>query len=193
MTASPEALTLRYLYTATAIGWVAAELRQSRKRRSNATARDAGSMGFLRTFAVLGAIAASIAAHEAPGADLHPRLTAAWIGLAVLVCGIGLRLWCFRALGQYFTFTVQTSGDQQVVSTGPYRIVRHPSYLAILIALVGVGLSIGNWAALVALEGFTLIGLVRRIRVEEQALLGELGERYASYASGRKRLVPYVW
>jgi protein-S-isoprenylcysteine O-methyltransferase Ste14 len=44
-----------------------------------------------------------------------------------------------------------------------------------------------------ALEAFTLIGLVRRIRVEERALLGELGERYASYASGRRRLVPYVW
>jgi protein-S-isoprenylcysteine O-methyltransferase Ste14 len=48
-------------------------------------------------------------------------------------------------LGHYFTFTVMTSANQPVITTGPYRVLRHPSYAGILLVLAGIGLSYGNW------------------------------------------------
>ena len=50
-----------------------------------------------------------------------------------------------------------------------------------------------NWIGLAAIVVIPLIGMVNRIRVEERALLDTLGDRYREYATGRKRLVPFVW
>ena len=117
----------------------------------------------------------------------------AWVALVLLWCGVALRLWSFRTLGRYFTFTVQTSADQPVITDGPYRVVRHPSYAGILLAVMGIGLFIGNWLSFAILTAFVTCGVVFRIRVEERALLQELGEPYRAYAAAHKRLVPFVW
>jgi protein-S-isoprenylcysteine O-methyltransferase Ste14 len=113
--------------------------------------------------------------------------------VAVMWCGIALRMWCFRTLGQYFTFVVQTSVDQPVISSGPYRVLRHPSYSAILLVVLGLGLTYGNWLALLVLLTAAAGGVLYRIRIEEQALLTDLGERYREYAATHKRLIPLVW
>ncbi|MFG2908592.1 methyltransferase family protein [Kitasatospora sp. NPDC048286] len=96
-------------------------------------------------------------------------------------------------MGRYFTFTVRTSPDQPVITTGPYRLVRHPGYSGVLLAVAGVGLVIGNWLSLLALTAAVTVGVVHRIRVEERALLRAVGERYGAYARGRRRLVPGLW
>jgi protein-S-isoprenylcysteine O-methyltransferase Ste14 len=178
---------------ATAVVWLVLELRQSATRRPEAVPADRGSRPFLRVAVGVGVITATIAAHAAPGATMTNRTVTAWAGLVLLWCGVGLRLWSFHTLGRYFTFTVQTSGDQPVITSGPYRWVRHPSYAGILLAVIGLGLLIGNWLSLLCLTVAIAVGLVNRIRVEERALLGALGERYRDYAAGRKRLIPFVW
>jgi protein-S-isoprenylcysteine O-methyltransferase Ste14 len=96
-------------------------------------------------------------------------------------------------LGRYFTFTVMTSADQPVIATGPYRVQRYPSYAGILLILAGISLSYRNWLSLDALIFLPLIGFVNRIHVEEAALSATLGAAYATYASGRKRLIPFAW
>jgi len=107
--------------------------------------------------------------------------------------GLGLRWWCFQTLGRYFTFSVMTSADQSVITSGPYRVLRHPSYAGILLIVLGLGLTLGDWLSLAAIMVFIGIGLLNRIRVEEAALSEALGPRYTDFASTRKRLVPYVW
>jgi protein-S-isoprenylcysteine O-methyltransferase Ste14 len=106
---------------------------------------------------------------------------------------VALRGWSFAALGQYFTFTVMVSSDQPVVTAGPYRVLRHPSYTGILLACMGVGLAAANWAGLAAITLLPLAILLWRIHIEENALLATLGDRYRTYASHHKRLVPLVW
>ena len=115
------------------------------------------------------------------------------ISFAVIWVGIVLRWWSFRTLGRYFTFTVMTSANQPVITDGPYRLLRHPSYAGILLILVGVGIGYGNWLSLAALILLPLIGFVIRIRVEEAALSAALGTTYTTYATGRKRIIPFVW
>ena len=115
------------------------------------------------------------------------------VGMGILVAGVALRVWSFYSLGRYFTFTVQTSGDQPVITGGPYRVIRHPSYAGLLLAVTGVGLLIGNWLSVISLTVAMACGLVFRIRVEERALLVNLGDDYRDYAATHKRLVPFIW
>jgi protein-S-isoprenylcysteine O-methyltransferase Ste14 len=102
-------------------------------------------------------------------------------------------VWSKVALGRYFTYTVQTSSDQPVITSGPYRFVRHPSYTGILLIAIGIGAALGNWLGLGALTLLTLVALAYRIHVEEIALLEDLGDRYRTYAEHHKRLIPFVW
>jgi len=135
----------------------------------------------------------SAAPHITPGAQIGHGAAAFATGMVILVAGIALRLWSFLVLGQYFTFTVKVSPDQPVVATGPYRLLRHPSYAGGLLAIIGVGVLNGNWASLAALVLMFGSMVVWRIHTEERALLTTLDGRYRAYAAHHKRLVPLVW
>ena len=80
-----------------------------------------------------------------------------------------------------------------MITGGPYRVIRHPSYAGILLAVMGLGLFIGNWLSLASLTIAVACGLVFRIRVEERVLLQNLGDDYRCYAATYKRLVPFIW
>jgi protein-S-isoprenylcysteine O-methyltransferase Ste14 len=181
------------LLAATLVVWVLAELRQAVRRRPEASRVAVGDELVLRLSVAAGALVAVLAGAKVPGAAIRPTALAAWLGLVFLWCGVALRIWCFQTLGRYFTLTVRTSGDQPVISNGPYRYLRHPSYLGLLLAVTGIGFFIGNWLSLLALVTGATVGLVYRIRVEERALLHDLGDRYRDYAATRKRLIPFLW
>jgi protein-S-isoprenylcysteine O-methyltransferase Ste14 len=174
--------------------WFFLELRQAFKDRHQARRADRGSLIVIRVSAAAGFVAAIGVAKAAPAAAMHPADVAAWVGLCLLWCGVALRAWCFRALGRYFTITVQTSTDQPIITAGPYRVLRHPAYAGLLLALIGVAiLTTPNWLSLVVLIPVVLVGLVYRIQVEERALLHDLGDTYRSFAATHKRLVPGIW
>jgi protein-S-isoprenylcysteine O-methyltransferase Ste14 len=115
------------------------------------------------------------------------------LGAALVVGGVALRVWAVLTLGGWFTTVVRVADDQRVVSDGPYRWVRHPSYLGLLVALGGLGLMLTDWASLAVAVLLPLATLGWRIRVEERALRDGLGAAYDDYAAGRKRLLPGIW
>jgi protein-S-isoprenylcysteine O-methyltransferase Ste14 len=180
------------IFAITLLVWTAIEVRQGLQRRAGATNTDRGSLMAVRVAAIAGALlAASVARIGATSFVYGPALIV--LSIALMWAGIALRWWSFRTLGRYFTFQVMTSADQPVITTGPYRYLRHPSYTGILLILAGVGLGYGNVLSLAALIVLPLLGFINRIRVEEAALSATLGDRYTTYAMGRKRLVPFVW
>jgi protein-S-isoprenylcysteine O-methyltransferase Ste14 len=158
------------------------------------TRHDRGSLYVVIFTAVLGVGAAFALAQTAQSAGSS---VARWplfiIGLAITILGMALRRWAVLTLGQFFTVQVQVRSDQTVVDTGPYRWVRHPSYTAIIISFVGIGVALENWLSLLVLIVVPTIGLVIRIRVEEKALLEALGEPYREFSATRARLFPRVW
>ena len=169
------------------------EFNQWRQRRAEATNDDDGSLGLLLTGTAVGLALLVLSPRLAPGAAIGP----AWLtfagGLTIYLAGFGMRRWSEMTLGRYFTFTVMTSTDQPVVTTGPYRYVRHPGYTGVVLVVVGAGVVTGNWVGLAAWTLLVSLPLVYRIHVEESALLSALGETYRSYATSRKRLIPLVW
>jgi protein-S-isoprenylcysteine O-methyltransferase Ste14 len=115
------------------------------------------------------------------------------VGLIIAWAGMLLRLWAVLTLGRFFTTTVVVRAEQTVVTGGPYRFVRHPSYLGVLILLFGFGLALGDLASAVAMVVLPTMGLLWRIKVEEAALRAELGDRYIEYCKGHARLIPGIW
>ena len=65
--------------------------------------------------------------------------TLAWSGIMVMLSGLALRIWAVRVLGAFYTRILQTSTQQHLVTKGPYRLVRHPGYLADLLMWFGAG------------------------------------------------------
>jgi protein-S-isoprenylcysteine O-methyltransferase Ste14 len=101
-------------------------------------------------------------------------------------------VWAVAALGGAFRTTVEVDPGQAVVSRGPYRWARHPSYTGLLLMVAGFGLVAGSWLSLAA--GVLVVpAFVRRIHVEEAELERVLGDAYRSYEAGRARLIPGVW
>lgn len=109
----------------------------------------------------------------------------AWVGML-------LRAWAVVTLGRSYTTNVAARSDQRVVTSGPYRLVRHPAYLGLLILLLGFGLSLGDLASAVVLVVLPTIAIVRRIVVEEAALQAGLGDSYIEYCGSHSRLIPGV-
>jgi protein-S-isoprenylcysteine O-methyltransferase Ste14 len=133
------------------------------------------------------------APHVFPAAAIRPGAAAFVAGIAIFVTGAVLRGWSFLTLGKYFSYVIEVSPDQQVVTAGPYRAVRHPTYAGGMLIFIGIGLASANWAGLTAITLLPLAIVVWRIRIEENALVTTLGERYRGYAGQHKRLVPLVW
>ncbi|HUZ20812.1 MAG TPA: isoprenylcysteine carboxylmethyltransferase family protein [Acidimicrobiales bacterium] len=181
------------LWLAVAVAAGAIELVGAGRRRAEATKKDGGSLIVLRVCLIPAIALLVLSPRIASAAEIRPPLVSAVVGIALFSAGEALRVWSKVALGRYFTYTVMTSSDQPVITSGPYRSLRHPSYTGILLIAIGAGAVWGNWLGLGALTLMTLIGLTYRIHVEEKALLDELGDRYRSYAEHHKRLIPFVW
>jgi protein-S-isoprenylcysteine O-methyltransferase Ste14 len=115
------------------------------------------------------------------------------LGLTLMAAGIVIRHWAVFSLGRFFTSDVRVHDDQTVVTRGPYRWLRHPSYFGLILFFVGLGLSLGDWASLLWLAVVPTVGLVVRINSEERALVDALGEPYRRFARTRRRLLPGVW
>lgn len=112
------------------------------------------------------------------GAVLH---ILGWLGIMIV----------FRA-NTYAAATIQVEAGQEVISTGPYSVVRHPMYGAALLMLLGIPVTLGSWWGLLVLAAF-LPALAWRLLDEERVLLRDL-KGYADYR--RKvpwRLIPLVW
>lgn len=114
------------------------------------------------------------------------------VGVAMIFLGSLLRRYCWRTLGEYFTGDVRARADQPVIRTGPYRLVRHPSYTAGMMMNIGIGLALGSWLSFALLTIATIATYLYRVRVEERALLNTIGEPYRSYMKETKRFVPYI-
>jgi len=114
------------------------------------------------------------------------------VGVLLMILGSLLRRYCWRALGESFTGDVSVKPDQPIISSGPYRLVRHPSYTAGMVMYIGIGLALGSWFSLALLTIATYATYSYRVIVEERVLLEALGEPYAAYMKERKRFIPYV-
>lgn len=119
-------------------------------------------------------------------ASRHP---ASWCCL--LLGAFGLRWWSIRSLGPQWNVRALVPADLQPVATGPYRFIRHPNYLAVILEFVALPLAGGARASCLLLSGANAAVLACRIRSEE-ALLAQ-HPAYRRMLGHRRRLIPGVF
>lgn len=188
-------LTARILLNATSVGFAASEVSIRLRSAVNrgGSRFDRGSIVAVVVGLTAGVVVAVWCAARVTAATIPRPWVPFAFGLVMMWLGIALREWAVWTLGRYFTVVVRVVENQEVVDSGPYRWVRHPSYTGLLLTLVGLGAALGNWFSLLALATLPSVGMVIRIRVEERALLAALGEPYRQYARRHSRLVPGLW
>ena len=114
-------------------------------------------------------------------------------GIAVWLTGSAFRFYSMRVLGRFFTYDVAISTGQRVIERGPYRWLRHPSYLGSLVAELGFGMTMTNWLAMALPVICLAAAYAYRIPIEERALLQGLGTPYREYMRRTWRLIPFVY
>jgi protein-S-isoprenylcysteine O-methyltransferase Ste14 len=110
-----------------------------------------------------------------------------------MILGMIFRVYAMRTLGRFFTYQVAIQPGQTVVQSGPYRFIRHPSYTGGLITLLGLTITLGNWAGIAVVMTSMLIAYAYRIHVEEDALITALGDPYRQYMRHTTRLIPFLF
>ena len=183
----------RFVLDVSVGAFVLGELSQVWRVRRGATRSNLGAEVLFRAMFFGGVLLIPIGLAVAPDAVIGGGVWLFSLGVLIGWLGLLLRWWSFVTLGKYFTVVLKTSEDQPVVERGPYRVLRHPSYTGLLLALVGGGLMVGNWVSTAGSVALILTGLVYRVRIEERALNAALGDRYRSFAAGRARLFPFLW
>ncbi len=124
--------------------------------------------------------------------DLWPgSLQAAEAGLLLELLGLGLAIWARLRLGAFWSRYAVVRQGHRVVDTGPYRLVRHPIYSGILLAMVGTFIMAGAVVWLLILAGYTIF-VVKKALNEERLLTRELGDEYVRYRSRTSMLIPWL-
>jgi protein-S-isoprenylcysteine O-methyltransferase Ste14 len=114
----------------------------------------------------------------------------AGFGLFLFAIGLGLAIWARRHIGRNWGTPMSRKDEPELVTSGLYRLVRHPIYSGILLALAATALAL-NWLWLIAV---VLAGMyfVYSATVEERYLTEEFPESYPAYRHSTKMLVPFI-
>lgn len=154
---------------------------------------DRGNRWVLAAFGVVGLLDAFLPAYT----DRLDVLTIGgetlrWIGVALYAVGGALRLWPVFVLGRRFSGLVAIQPGHELVTTGIYGVIRNPSYLGLLIGLVGWALAFRSIVGLLVAAA-TIPPLVARMNAEEALLASHFGAAYEAYRARTKRLVPGLY
>jgi protein-S-isoprenylcysteine O-methyltransferase Ste14 len=118
--------------------------------------------------------------------------TTRWLGISLFTVGVSLRLWPVFVLGNRFSGLVAIQPGHTLVTTGVYRVIRHPSYLGLLVGTLGWGLSFRSGVG-VLLTALMIVPLVARIHAEERLLRSQFGAEYDAYCARTSRLIPGLY
>jgi protein-S-isoprenylcysteine O-methyltransferase Ste14 len=116
-----------------------------------------------------------------------------WVGIgaALNLVGLSLAVWARGILGRNWSGVVTIKEDHELITGGPYRMVRHPIYTGLLLAFVGLALARGEWRGILGV--FIAAGAFwRKLKVEERWMLERFGDKYQSYSQRVSALIPFV-
>jgi protein-S-isoprenylcysteine O-methyltransferase Ste14 len=114
------------------------------------------------------------------------------LGAALTLAGLLFTVWARVYLGRNWSGVVTVKADHELITGGPYALVRHPIYTGLLLAFIGTALAVGEWRGVLSVA-LALIAIVHRIIVEESFMRQQFGAAYDNYALRVRALVPGVF
>jgi protein-S-isoprenylcysteine O-methyltransferase Ste14 len=121
-----------------------------------------------------------------PSGDLY-----FWSGAAITTGGLLFSVWGRRHLGKNWSQEVTVKEGHELITSGPYALVRHPIYTGLLLAFIGSAVARGEWRGLLAVA-LVFGTLWHKLRLEEKWMRAQFGESYAAYSRRVAALVPYI-
>jgi protein-S-isoprenylcysteine O-methyltransferase Ste14 len=154
---------------------------------------DRGNRWVIAAFVVIGLLAAYLPAYT----DRREFWTidgdaVRWLGVVLFAAGGALRLWPVFVLGNRFSGLVAIQPGHTLVTTGIYAVIRHPSYLGLLVNSLGWALAFRSGVG-VLLSALLIPPLLARIRAEERLLRAQFGEAYDAYRARTARMIPGLY
>jgi len=160
---------------------------------STGVREDRGNRWVIAAFALIGLLDAWLPAY----ADRRELWTidgdaVRWLGVALFAVGGTLRIWPVVVLGDRFSGLVAIQPGHTLVTSGVYGVIRHPSYLGLLVNALGWGLAFRSGIG-VLLTALLVPPLLARITAEERLLCAQFGDAYDAYRARTSRLVPGLY
>jgi len=184
----------RHLFQAMWLSWVAYWWISSRNVKRTVRYESLPSrlshVGPLAVAALLFSLPSSLA----PFLSARFLSSATWplnVATALTATGLLFAMWARQHLGSNWSGTVTIKEDHELITGGPYALVRHPIYTGLLLALVGSALAIGEWRAVLAFA-LASLALWRKLRLEERLMHEQFGTAYQAYCRRVPALIPFV-
>jgi protein-S-isoprenylcysteine O-methyltransferase Ste14 len=115
-----------------------------------------------------------------------------WLGAAITIAGLLFAVWAREHLGRNWSSSVTIKQGHELITTGPYAVVRHPIYIGILIGFLGMAIAISQVRGFITFALFFL-AFWMKLRREEKWMRSQFGEVYVTYAHHTAALVPYLF
>jgi protein-S-isoprenylcysteine O-methyltransferase Ste14 len=115
----------------------------------------------------------------------------AWSGVVLCIAGLAFCIWARFTLGRNWSGVVTLKGGHELITSGPYALVRHPIYTGLLTMFVGTVIVLGHVAGIIAMP-FVFGSLWIKLRHEEKLMLKQFPNEYAAYQQRVKRLIPFI-
>ena len=114
-------------------------------------------------------------------------------GILLFTFGFILRIYAIRELGPFFTFEVGLRKSHQLITNGPYSIIRHPGYLGYILISIGLYTFLGTFFGIIL--SFTICSLIyfKRIPIEEKILSKKFGDEFEKYKLKTKKIIPFIY
>ncbi len=155
-------------------------------------ATDRNTIWLIILVSCIGQIASLIEwAYLPQGVNTHSAFIS--LGICLLVGGTAFRLYAIYILGKYFSSTVQIKEGHKIIASGPYKILRHPSYTGAYIAMLGSAIFLQSLIGILIFGIGMLFVYHLRIKTEEQTLTKNFKEEYLNYCSHTYKMFPLVW
>ncbi len=115
-----------------------------------------------------------------------------WLGAAVTIAGLLFAVWAREHLGRNWSRSVTIKQGHELITSGPYAVVRHPIYTGILTGFLGMAIAVSQVRGFIAFV-LVFLALWIKLRMEEQWMRSQFGETYSTYAHQTAALVPYLF
>lgn len=115
------------------------------------------------------------------------------VGLFLAIGGLIFRMWAIKVLGRFFTPKVEIQSDHEIIQSGPYRWIRHPSYTGSLVMALGIAIYFESILSILFVFFGFFGSYIYRIKCEEHTLAENFGEAYRSYRKKTWAILPPIY
>jgi protein-S-isoprenylcysteine O-methyltransferase Ste14 len=186
---------MNLLFVVVFVVWIGSEISLSsimREKRSPGISRDRNTLRVIWIVTVSAVLVAAVVTRIVK-LPIMPVSGFCYIGILIMVIGLVIRISAIVSLGRMFTYNVTIRDGHELVTSGIYRIVRHPAYTGMLLTFAGYGLALNNWLGFAIAFAPVFAVMKKRIAIEETVLVDQFGDAYVEYVKRSWRLVPWVY